>query len=592
MTFEQGFVFVVLAATLGLFVWGRWRYDAVAILALLAVTIGGVIEPKAAFEGFGHPAVITVAAVLVISRILQGTGLVTWLGNRVARAELSPSLQVGLIAGLVAVLSGFMNNVGALALLMPVVLQTAKRSGRPPRDLLMPLAFGSLLGGLVTMIGTPPNIIVATFRAGYQGAPFGMFDFTPVGATIAIIGVAYIAAIGWRLIPSSDGAATSQGEQFRIENYITEVLVPRKSPWIGKTVEDLIEGGGEQGIAVVALIRRGHRRLGPRPDHTLRSADHLLLEGEPTEIETMIKETGLKTVGTRTLDPEELASDTIGLVEAVVPAGARLVGRTSAQAQLGRHYGLNLLAVARHGHPVRDRLSRVRFRAGDVLLIQGDIEAMPDSLARLGCLPLPHRNLGLDRRPSPIPLLVFAAAIVSIAFGWLTAPVAFVACVAAFVFTGTTSVREVYDSIDWPIIVLLAALVPVGNALEQSGGTGVIAGGVAMLSAYLSPVWILVLVMVVTMCLSDIINNAATAVLMAPLAAEIATRIGVNTDPFLMAVAVAASCAFLTPIGHQSNILVMGPGGYRFGDYWPMGLPLEILIVVVAAPTIVFFWPL
>jgi di/tricarboxylate transporter len=592
MTVEQSYAFAVLAATLGLFIWGKWRYDVVAVLALLAVGIPGIVTAKDVFAGFGHPAVITVAAVLVISKTLQASGFVGHIGNVLAKAEVGPSLQVFLVASIVAALSGFMNNVGALALLLPIVLQMAKKSGRSPRSLLMPLSFGSLLGGLVTMIGTPPNIIVAAYRAEFSGTPFSMFDFTPVGLVIALAGILFITFAGWRLIPNRDAKSGGHTEMFRIDNYITEVLVPKDSALIGQTIEHMLDLGGEDGVAVVAQIRRGHRRLGPRPDQMLRGGDHLLLEGEPTEIEGLLANTKLKTVGTLPLNLEDLASESIGLVEAVITPQARLVGRTSRQALLGRHYGLNLLAIARHGQPIRDRLNRVRFRAGDVLLIQGDMEAMPDALARLGCLPLPHRNIAFDAKSGIVPLAIFAGAILSIAFGLLPAAVAFIAVVTAFVLSGATTVRDVYEAIDWPIVILLGALVPVGGALQMTGGTALLADGIASLATHISPIWILVLLMVATMFLSDIINNAATAVLMAPLAAETATRIGANPDPFLMAIAIGSSCAFLTPIGHQSNVLVMGPGGYRFGDYWPMGLPLEILIVLVSIPALLFFWPL
>jgi len=592
MTIEQGYVFAVLGATLGLFIWGKWRYDVVSVLALLAVAIPGIIDVGQAFAGFGHPAVITVAAILIISKTLQSGGIIGSLGNTLARAEVGLSLQVGLIATIVAALSGFMNNVGALALLLPIVLQMARRSGRSPRSLLMPLSFGSLLGGLITMIGTPPNIIVAAYRAEAVGQPFAMFDFTPVGLILAVVGILYIALVGWRIIPNRDAAAGDQNEMFRIENYITEVSVPESSPLAGKSVEDMLKTGGEEGIAVVAHMWQDQRRLGPRPDQILRANDHFLLEGEPTEIESFLQNTGMEAVGTLPLDIEQLKSESIGVVEAVVTPRAPLVARTSRQARMGRHYGLNLLAIARHGQPIRDRLHQVKLRAGDVLLIQGDTEAMPDALNRLGCLPLQHRNLAFDTRTGLAPLLIFAAAIVSIATGFLSAPVAFIAAAAAFILIGATILRDLYDAVDWPIIILLGALVPVGAALEISGGTTLLAEAIATLANYLSPVWILVLVMVAAMFLSDVINNAATAVLMAPLAAEIAALIGVNPDPYLMAVAIGSSCAFLTPIGHQSNVLVMGPGGYRFGDYWPMGLPLELIIIAVSIPALLFFWPL
>ena len=592
MTAEQAYVFGVLAMTLGLFAWGKWRYDVVAVLALLAVTVPGVIDAAQAFAGFGHPAVITVAAVLVISKTIQGSGLISQVGNVLGRIDVSPSLQVGLIAAIVAALSGFMNNVGALALLLPIVLQMAKRSGRSARSLLMPLSFGSLLGGLVTMIGTPPNIIVAAYRAEAVGEPFSMFDFSPVGALLAVIGILFIAAVGWRLIPGRDEAAGDTDQMFSIDNYITEVSVPEESPLIGGTLQEMLEQGGEDGVAVVAHLWEGHRRLAPRRDQILRRDDHLLLEGDPTEIETLLTNTGLKPVGTLPLDMEELSSDAVGLMEAVITPQARLVGRNSRQVRLGRDYFVNLLAIARHGRPIRERLNQVRFRAGDVLLLQGNTESLPSTLARLGCLPLPQRNIDFSVKAGLLPLGIFVAAIASIAFGFLSAPVAFVTAIALYVLCGATSVREIYEAIDWPIVVLLGALVPVGGALQASGGTALLAQEISYLATLASPVWILALLMVATMFLSDIINNAATAVLMAPLAAETAIRIGANPDPFLMAVAIGSSCAFLTPIGHQSNVLVMGPGGYRFGDYWPMGLPLEVLIVLVSIPALLFFWPL
>ena len=592
ITLEQTWVFVVLAATLALFVWDRWRYDVIAVLALLAVVMGGVITPEQAFSGFGHPAVITVAAVLIISRTLQNSGLIGWLSRFLGRADFGPEVQVAVIAGLVAALSAFMNNVGALALLMPVVLQTAKRTGRSTGELLMPLAFGSLLGGLVTLIGTPPNIIIAAYRAEYAGQPFAMFDFTPVGLTVALVGLGFVATVGWRLIPQREDAPGHPEELFRIDNYITEVIVPRKTTLIGETIGEMLEDAGEEGVAVVALLRRGKRHLAPRLDQTLQANDHLLLEADATEIEALVEATSLTPVGTRALEPGAFDSDTMGLMEAVVTPQSRMTGRTSGQARLGAHYGLNLLAIARHGRPVRERLNRVRFRPGDVVLLQGDLEALPDTLAQLGCLPLARREIALDRAPSLLPLVIFAAAIGASTSGLVSVPVAFVATVAAFVVTGLITLREVYESVEWPVVVLLAAMIPVGEALEISGATGLIAAGVAALAAYLPAAALLVLVMVIAMVLSAVINNAATAVLMAPLAAQIATRIEVNSDPFLMAVAIGSSCAFLTPIGHQSNVLVMGPGGYRFGDYWQMGLPLEALIVLVATPTILFVWPL
>ena len=588
---EQIYVLAVLAAALALFIWGRWRYDVVALLALIAVVLGGIVPADQAFLGFGHPAVVTVAAVLVISRALQNSGIVGWIARRMTEVELGPSLQVGAIAALVAALSGFMNNVGALALLMPVVLQIAEKSEREPRELLMPLAFGSLLGGLTTLIGTPPNIIVAAFRAKYSGAPFAMFDFTPVGVAIAAVGVVFIAVIGWRLIPKHTGPSKS-GHAFEIDDYMTEVRIPSKNPLIGKTIRESFEMGIADDIVFVSIYRRGRERLAPPLDAILRSRDHLLLEGDAQSIDDTVKATGLELVGSRALHPDVLRSETIGTMEAVVTPTSRLVRRTAADVRLTTRHHMNLIAIARHGEPVRRRLNQVRFQAGDVLLLQGDTETMPDALSELGCLPLAHRDLILHRKPSYTPVAVFLAAITASALGFVSVPVAFVAAVALLLVTGQIALRRAYDAVDWPVLILLGAMVPVGQAMEISGTSVLIADAIASTGVYL-PTWaLLTVVLVATMMLSDAMNNAATAVLMAPLAAGLAHHLGVSPDPFLMAVAIGASCAFLTPIGHQSNVLVMGPGGYRFTDYWPMGLPLEAVIVVVAVPMILWIWPL
>ena len=591
MTMEQGYVFAVLAATLGLFIWGRWRYDVVSLFALLAVVIGGVVPAKSAFEGFGHPAVITVAAVLVISRALQNSGMIGWIAKWLEKVDAGPSVQVAAVGGLVAVLSGFMNNVGALALLLPVVIQTAKKSNRAPGELLMPLAFGSLLGGLTTMVGTPPNIIVANFRADSAGAPFGMFDFTPVGIAIAIAGIAFMAFYGWRLIPIRDTKG-GDGEMFDVEGYMTEVLVPRNSGLSRTPICDLLAHAGDDEVAVLALIR-GRRKISrPKPAETLRINDHLLLEGSAEAIETILHNTPLKLVGNRDFDAAELEGTDSGVVEAVVSPGSRLIRRSIAQAQLEKRHGLHLLALARQGRPVKEHLRKIRVRAGDVLLLQGDMDAMPDKLSVLGCLPLSQRDIALHREPTPIPLIIFIAAIVLGVSGLLSLPIAFTAAVIALVVSGQMRARELYQGVDWPVVVLLGAMVPVGLAMETSGANVLLAGGIATLAGYL-PAWgIVALVLVAAMFLSDIMNNAATAILMAQLSVQVAERMNVSADPLLMAVAVGASCAFLTPIGHQSNILVMGPGGYRFGDYWRLGLPLEALIVLIAVPMILLVWPL
>jgi di/tricarboxylate transporter len=591
MTFGQTEIFLIIAGALFLFVWGRWRYDLVAVLVLLATVLTGLVPAKEAFVGFSHPAVVTVAAILVISKALQNSGLIGWIARFLAESDLSPSLQVGAIAAMVAVLSGFMNNVGALALLMPVVLQITKKSDRHPGELLMPLSFGSLLGGLTTLIGTPPNIIIANIRAQYADGPFTMFDFTPVGVAIAVLGLILITAGGWKLIPvrSEGGHANAL---FDIEDYITEVKIAPKTKFIGVTVAEARAAGLGENAVIVDIIRRGKHRLAPTRNEVLRSGDHLMIEADAAEIEDILKNTDLELVGSRSLQADVLRSESIGVMQAVVAPNSALVRRTPTQMRLGPRYHLNLLAVSRQGKAMRNRMNQARLRAGDVLLLQGDLEAIPATLSELGCLPLPHRGLAIGKTPGLAPLLIFAAAVIAAVAGLVSVPVAFLTAVAALIITRQISLRDTYDAIDWPVIVLLGAMVPVGAALESSGGSALIAGWIAEMRG-LVPDWGLVtMILIAAMFLSDIMNNAATAVLMGNLAGGLAAQLGVSPDPFLMAVALGSSCAFLTPIGHQSNLLVMGPGGYHFGDYWRLGLPLEAAIVVAGVPAILLIWPL
>jgi di/tricarboxylate transporter len=590
MTWEQAYVFAVLAGALGLFIWGRWRYDIVALAALLAVVAAGIVPATRAFEGFGHPAVITVAAVLVISRALQNSGMVDHIARWLERADFGPSTQVTVMAALVAALSGFMNNVGALALLMPVAIQAAGRSGRSPGELLMPLAFGSLLGGLVTLVGTPPNIIIAALRADATGTAFAMFDFTPVGLAVAIAGIAFIGVYGWRLIPVREGAADNDMAQ--VEGYTTEVVVPRKSGLSGTALEALVAHARAEEVGVRAVIRRGEVMNRPKLSETVRINDHLLLEGSAEAIKEILHATPLTLVGNRKLDVAELEDKDSAVVEAVVTPGSLLAGRSFSEMQVERRYGLHLLALARQGRPIREHLSEVRVRAGDVLLLQGAAGSVTDAIGAIGCLSLVERDITLHRDPTFMPLIVFALAIALGVTGLLSLPVAFTGAIVVLVVSGQLRARELYRDIDWPVVVLLGAMVPLGLAMEISGANDTLVELVANLARHLAPWAILSLVLVTTMLLSDVMNNAATAILMGQLAIKLAAQMQVDADPLLMAVAIGASSAYMTPIGHQSNILVMGPGGYRFGDYWRLGLPLSVLTVVVAVPLILWVWPL
>lgn len=584
-------VFVTLGLTLALFVAGPWRYDLVAMASALGLAVLGIIPGERLFVGFAHPAVITVAAILVVSRGLQGSGVVEVMAGWLYRVGDRPTIQLLALCGLVAVASAFMNNVGALALFLPVTIRLARTSGVPPSVLLMPLAFASLLGGMATLIGTPPNIIVATFREEVTGAPFGMFDFAPVGVGVTVAGVAFIALLGWRLLPPREG--NGEGDDlFSIQEYMTEVRIPEGSPMEGKPLAEV--GASTDGEAtVVTLVRGNHTVPAPSSRDLLRVGDVLVLQAGSDALSGLADGRRFELAGPGELREEFLSSDDVSLMEVVVRPDSPLLGRSATSLNLRLREGVNVLAVARRGSRITRRLGRVSFEVGDVLLLQLRSDGVQETLDRLGCLPLARRELRMGQpRRIAAAVVLFAGALALTVSGILPVTVAFTLAALAMVLVKLVPLPDLYRSVDWPVIVLLAAMIPVGEALEGTGGAARIAGWILASGGVLPPAGAVGLLLVGTMFLSDLVNNAAAVVLMAPIAITVAAGLGASPDPFLMAVAVGGSSAFLTPIGHQSNILVMGPGGYRFGDYWRMGLPLEVVTLLVALPLILWAWPL
>lgn len=593
MTTDQAIIVAILGLTLGLFVWGRFRHDVVAVLALIAAAAAGIVPAGAMFSGFGHPATITVAVVLILSRGLQNAGTVDIIARYAMPPFRRPEAHIGAVAGVAGALSAVMNNVGALALLMPATIAAAAKAKRSAALLLMPLSFGSILGGLITLIGTPPNIIVAGIRGDIAGTPFSMFDFTPVGAAVAIGGIAFIAAIGWRLIPAERRAAPSAAEALSIEAFVSEARAARDSAAIDKTLGELERIAEKNDGTILEVLRNGRRLATAGSRLTIRAGDILLLEAGPDAIEKLRKALDLKPTTRAEKRGLLLGGPDIAALEVVVQAGSPLVGRTGELARVRHRYGVNIIGVYREGQPIRSQLRSLRFRAGDVLLLEGDAERLPEAAQGLNCLILANPAQSTGRIGlAGLAAGIFGGAIAAAALGWVALPLALAVAAVAMVLLNIVPLRELYDSIDWPVIVLIGAMIPVGDALQTTGATALLAGLFHKFGSGPGPVVLLVAVMVVTMTLSDVINNAATAVIMAPLGARLAENIGVSPDPFLMGVAVAASCAFLTPIGHQNNTLVMGPGGYRFGDYWRLGLPLEAVVFAISVPLLLIVWPL
>jgi di/tricarboxylate transporter len=590
MTHDQIILFALFGAVFALLLWGRWRYDLVAFTALLAGVVLGVVPYAEAFAGFGHPATIIVALVLVVSAGLVRSGAVMLITRTLIDAGRPLGRHIAVMGGVGAALSGFMNNVAALALLMPVDIETARKAGRNPGLTLMPLSFATILGGMVTLIGTPPNIIIAQIRGDTLGQPFAMFDFAPVGAVAAIAGLAFVALIGWRLIPQpaddpGAGAALSD-----IAPYVAELTVPEGSDRIGQRVAELEPAAEAADVTILGVLRGGKRLFGMARSTVLRAGDVLMIEATPEALEALRVEQGLAFAETGSRDP---AGGGLALIEAVVPEGARIAGRSARAIGLGWRQNALLLGISRQGRTLRSQLRRTRVRAGDILLLllpEGDEARV---MGWLGVLPLDRPGVSVTADGKTWAAIgLFAAAVAAASLGAVALPVALGLVVVTYVLSGILPLREVYDHIEWPVVVLLGSMIPLGAALDAAGGTALIAGALSGL-AQGWPAWaVLVLLMAVTMTLSDVLNNTATAIVAAPVAIAMAETLDASPDPFLMAVAVAASAAFLTPIGHKNNTLVLGPGGYRFGDYWRMGLPLELLIVAVSVPAILVFWPL
>ncbi|WP_342667958.1 SLC13 family permease [Azospirillum halopraeferens] len=571
------------------FLRNRLRYDLVALLGLLLAMAAGVVPADQAFAGFSDPVVVIIASALVISAGVGKSGVIGRLLRALEPRMRTPGQRVAVLTGSVMVLSAFMKNIGAVAIFLPIAVQVARRSGTPAASLLMPMAFGSLIGGLVTLIGTSPNILVSRVRAELTGEPFSMFDFAPVGLGVAAAGFAFL-VVGWRLLPKGRRAPATPAAAFDIGPYLSEAHLPAASPLVGKTVADL-ESLGEGDVTVVAIIREEERRYSPAGHWTLFADDILVLQSDPHALRALLAAAKLSLVGTGEGLVKGLPANGIGVVEAVVTTNSPLLGCSPAELRLRQRHGVNLIGISRHGESIATRLRHLRFQAGDVLVLAGSMEVMPETLRGLGCLPLVDRATGLEHRGREyLPLALLAAAMAAVALELIPVPAAFFGAAVLIVLFGVLTLKEAYDALEPPILVLLACLIPISDAISGTGTAGLIAEGLAGVAGALPPAGAVTLVLVTAMALTPFLNNAATALIMAPIAASLAGALGMNPDPLLMAVAVGAACDFLTPIGHQCNTLVMGPGGYRFGDYWRLGLPLSVIVVIVGTVLIPLVW--
>ncbi|MFG6593214.1 SLC13 family permease [Sulfitobacter sp. 1A13368] len=590
MTTDQIILFTLFGAVFGLLLWGRFRYDIVAFGALMLGVVLGVVPTENAFDGFGHPATLIVALVLVVSAGLVRSGAVMLITRTLVDSSRSLGAHITMMGAVGGVLSAFMNNVAALALLMPVDIQTARKAGRAPGLSLMPLSFATILGGMATLIGTPPNIIIASIRQESLGAPFKMFDFAPVGGLAAIAGLIFVALIGWRLIPAREDAMIETED---IAQYIAELTVPEGNKQIGKRLAELQEEAHRADVAILGLMRDGKRRYGTARNVVLQAGDAIVLEATPDALDEFRSTLNLALADRDREDLLLADGDGVEIVEVVVTDGSRLNGRTAQAVGLSWRQRTVLLGLSRQGRKITSQLRTTELKPGDILLLLVPRDTVAHVTDWLGVLPLADRGLAVTQDSKTwLAIAMFAGAVAAASFGLIYLPIALGIVVVGYVLAKIVPLSELYTHIEWPVIVLLGSMIPLGAALETSGGTELIAGALVGLTEGL-PAWVvLTVLMVVTMSLSDVLNNTATTIVAAPVGIQMAQSLGVSPDPFLMAVAVAASSAFLTPIGHKNNTLILGPGGYSFGDYWRMGLPLEIIVVAVSIPAILFFWPL
>jgi di/tricarboxylate transporter len=585
---DQNVLVVTICVLVGLLIWGRWRYDAVTLVALAALVLFEVIPINSAFSGFGHPAVIIVALVLLISRGLQESGFVGLIGGQLSKIPLSENQFLLVILVTAAALSSFMNNIGAMAILLPVTIAVCQQNSWNPPKFLMPLAFASILGGMNTMIGTPPNIIISQYRETYTGTSFNFFDFSFVGVAVSLLGVIFIAFLGYRLVKVRQEA----GDEIKLidlKNYLFEVRVKKDSKAIGKRLSEIKKVAGPE-TEVLGIVNESGAVSRVSMVTKFAHNQVLVIKTSPDDISRLQSDLDLEI----SEDLNTIKESDLEEIEVMVTASSRLIGRKQEFLKRLASEDLALLGLWRQGAKFRTRLSREIFRVGDVLLLgvrSIDEEGVKERIKHLGLMPLMQREMQVIPSRSRLlkSIIFFVTFLLLAAFNVINIVIAFLLCVLAFIGVKVLN-GNLYRSIEWPVIVMLAAMIPIGQALETTGISNNIAMFISGYTEALPVYMIILLILVVTMFVSDIINNAATAIIMAPIAANIASQLGAPVEPFLMAVAVGASCAFLSPIGHQCNTLVMAPGGYKFGDYWRLGLPLEIVIAAISVPMIMYVW--
>jgi len=580
-------IVTILAAALVLFMRNRIRYDVIAVLIMLAVIATGVMSYTEVFSNLGHPAIIIVASMFIMSEAFVRSGIVDLIVSRLTFLYKKPILSLSFLIFLVAIISAFVNNAGALAMCLPIAIYLARKSNTPIAFFLLPLAFASHLGGFLTLIGTPRNILISDFRESAIGIPFQMFDFAYVGGGIALVGSLFLFAVGWRLIPVRDN---SDSDKPIVRLYTSELIVSNKSSVINKNPRD-VSKLSNQALSLTALYREGEMQS--VDDSTIvMPGDTLIVRGTADSLMQYSHALGLTLGGLRAQEGFISSDDDFTTIEAVVPPYAKIIGNNWDNIPLKRRFGANFLGLFRRDNQVNKPLSAIKIWPNDILILHGRTATINETVRDLQLLPIADGEVTLGRHSSVLLTILLLFIAIGIAtLNILPLAVIFMTTAILIILLNLVTLRQAYESVDQTILILLAGMITLGEAMQKSGAAESIAKIFYNLDSWLGPVSMLILIMVVSMLLSDFMNTTASAVVMGPIAIVVANSMNVSIDPFLIAVAIGASCAFLTPIGHESNAIVMKHGGYTFKDYFRVGLPLEILILVTSIPLILTFWP-
>lgn len=589
VTTPQILAFALIGCTVVVFASGRFRYDVVSLVSLGIAMAIGLVPAGKAFSGFTSDVVIIIAAALVVSAAIARSGVVEAAITPVLSRLKTLSAQVPAMAGATGLLSMLTKNVGALAIMMPTAIKLGREPKSSVSSLLMPMSFLSLLGGLVTLVGTSTNIIVSQVREQTFGKPFHMFDFAPVGLSLTVIGFIFV-SFAWRILPRNRQAREAMGDQTIEASYSTEAVVCTKLPGAMKTIGDL--DLKKDGVKAIGLMHgRKVQRVAAR--RHLKPGMVLVLEGTDESLAKVFDRLPIERARAEKDIETDKPSEEVRSIEAVVQPDSPLVGSSARRARLQERYGVQLLAISRGSKRIAEQLRDVTIRAGDMLILRAGETALPDMLRDLCILPLAERTVKFgNRRQQFGPIVVLIAAITLIALNIVPVAEGFFGAAVGVVVIGALPVREAYASLEPEVLILIGALTPISEAVQHTGGTAVVASVLAHMLAGMAPILILGVLMVVAMLAAPFLHNAPTVLVLGPIAALIAKQLHLNPDPFLMAVATGAGCDFLTPVGHQCNTLVFGPGGYKFGDYAKLGAPLSIMVILLGTPLIAFFWPL